>query len=224
MNEFNPYNDELYHWAKGDTKTGAKYIARKWVNGKWQYVYSRLDQAKKKAPGELAKAEKKTKKIGQDIYAKGKTTTPKVKKGAKDAYSFVKSNSNKTVKSTKNYASNVYNNAKAYGTRKVKEYRRAKAETPSVGGKSQMNNKGTIDWDDNDPKGIKKLSSGTNPNLLEWYNGKSDNTITGIYRGYRRSDDTYADRLNRELKKRNEEIERKKKYQSRASTNGKYYK
>jgi lambda repressor-like predicted transcriptional regulator len=38
-------SDYLMHYAKGEGKKNALYTARKWVNGKWQYVYNNVNNA-----------------------------------------------------------------------------------------------------------------------------------------------------------------------------------
>lgn len=43
------YSDSLEHIAKGEEMANHLYTARKWVNGKWQYIYNNAKQAGWKA-------------------------------------------------------------------------------------------------------------------------------------------------------------------------------
>ena len=46
-------SDYLLHRNSGYQKQNHKYIARKWVNGKWQYIYNKLQNGGSKKPGSI---------------------------------------------------------------------------------------------------------------------------------------------------------------------------
>lgn len=79
------FSDSLSHTRKGEEVAGHKYISRKWINGKWQYIYNKGKKALDKLGDKLYEMKWNASNALDDAVDKTKKTTKKVADKVEDA-------------------------------------------------------------------------------------------------------------------------------------------